>query len=109
MLSKSSSARRVNRNLDTASATADFNRLADTAKDVAACNTAGIACVNRRSQPGEFRLELLLFALQGAESRAHHFAGIFVTPALDLGGNEAVKIAGQIDIAGRHESVLSTG
>src|ERR1019366_2008355 len=79
-----------------------LQRLPDTCKCVAPDNPAGVAFVNGRPQRGQLRLVLLFFALQNPQRRAHHLAGVFVTSALDLGEHEAVKLLGQIDVAGRH-------
>ena len=48
-------------------------------------------------------------ALQGAERRADNLTGVFVTTALDLCQYEAVKLIGQIHIAGGHGIGLRSG
>ena len=77
---------------------------ADTRKNVAPGNSTGIAFVDRGTERGKLRFVVSLLALQYSQPGAHHLAGIFVTPALNFLDHEAVKLAGQIDVAGRHGS-----
>jgi hypothetical protein len=80
----------------------EFECFANTRKHVALGDATGVTFINRCPQGGKFRLILLLFALQGPQRRAHHFARIFVATALDLLQNETVKFIGKIHIAGWH-------
>src|SRR5271157_4804621 len=96
-----STARKTKRGHGLARRHGKLERLPDTRKHSAPGNSAGVAFVNGRPQRGQLRLVLLFLTLQNAERCAHHFAGVFVAPALDLGEHEAVKLLGQIDVAGR--------
>ena len=83
--------------------------LSDAPKDIALGDTAGIAFVNSGAQRGKLRFVLLLLALQSPQPGSHNLTGVFVTPALNLLGDEAVKLLGQIDVAGRHSGGPSMG
>jgi hypothetical protein len=76
----------------------------DPRKRVAFGNTAGVAFINGRAQRGKLRFVTLFLAFQGPQGRAHYLAGVFVAAALYLLQHEAVKLVGQVDISGRHDS-----
>ena len=79
-----------------------LERLPDAIEGVSFGNSADVAFGNRRLQRGKLRLIEPSFALQGSEGRADNLAGIFVTPAPDLGQYEAVELICQIHIASWH-------
>ena len=68
-----------------------MKRFTDAREYIAFGSAAGIALVNSRSQPGKFRLVLLLFPLQCPQRGAYHFAGVLVASALYLRQDEPVK------------------
>src|ERR1700675_2229239 len=79
-----------------------LERLTDAAKDVAFGDAASVAFIDSRPKCGKLRFVLLFLALQGPQTGAHDFTGVFVTPALNLFGDEVVKLVGQIHVPGRH-------
>jgi len=78
--------------------------LPDTCKDAALGNTACVALIDGRLQRGKLRLVLLFLTFQRPQRGAHNLAGVLVAAALYLLQHEAVKLVGQIDITGRHDS-----
>jgi hypothetical protein len=53
-----------------------------------------ILFINSRSQRGKLCFVLLPLTLEDSQPGAHGFADVFVAPALDLFGDEVVKLVG---------------
>jgi hypothetical protein len=81
-------------------------RFANTREHVTLDETTGVTLVNGITQGFEFRLVLLLVALQGPQRRADYLASVFVPATLYLLEHEEVKFVGKIDVASWHK--LST-
>jgi len=80
----------------------------DTRKYVARSDSAGMAFINGSPQRGKLYLVLLLLAFQRPQRSADNLARILVASALNFLEHEAIKLAGQVDVAGWH-GVLSCG
>src|ERR1017187_10892722 len=106
MLSKSASAPREKRNsaMRLALHRGKVKCSPDPGKWFALGNTAGVAFINGCAQRGKLRFELLFLTIQGPQRRTHDLARVFVAAALYFLQHEAVKLVGQIDISGRHDS-----
>src|ERR1700709_1084568 len=66
------------------------------------------AFLRRAAQPVDLGPVFGFALLQQAQALAHDFAGVAVAAFLDAGGNKAVELVGQRDIACRHGRLLSS-
>src|ERR1039457_7032210 len=109
MLNKSASARRGKRNAATRLALyrRKLEFLPDTPKCVAFGYFTGVTFIDGRAQRGKLRLVQFFLASQGPQRCAHDLAGVFVAATLYFLQHEAVKLVGQIDISGWHDTPSS--
>jgi len=80
----------------------DIELGAEAGKDVAFCDTAGVAFVDGGAEGGEFFFVFAFVAFEAAEGGADDFARVFVAPGFDFVEDELVEFVGEVDVAGGH-------